>query len=119
MINSLTPSQIFVFGSNTAGVHAAGAAKQAVNKFGAGEGVGEGLTGQCYAFPTLGRYMEKRGRSSLENSRRLFFRIAKKNPEKEFLLTRVGCGIAGYEESFMKSLFRNPPKNVVLPKEWI
>lgn len=118
MITALKPEEVFVFGSNLAGSHVGGAALQAKTQFGAKDGVGEGLTGQCYAFPTLGRRLEKRGRKSLETSRQKFFNIVRANPEKTFLLTKVGCGIAGYEEYSMKALFRGAPKNVVFPDDW-
>lgn len=119
MITELKPNEVFVFGSNLAGHHGAGAAKQAHEKFGAVWGIGEGLTGQCYAFPSLGRNIEKRGRQSLEVSRRKFFSVARKHPDKLFLMTKVGCGLAGYPESAMKSLFtQRTPANVVLPSDW-
>ena len=97
-----------------------GAAQQAKEQFGAEEGIGEGLSGQTYAFPTLERDMNQRGIRGLERSRDRLFATARALPEKEFLLTKVGTGIAGYEESVMKSLFaiENKPKNVILSDDW-
>ena len=118
MISSLKENQIFVFGSNLGGVHAGGAAKQAKEQFGAAEGVGEGLIGTCYAFPTLTMRFRRRHHSGLVRSRDKLYSTARALPEKQFLLTKVGCGIAGYDEEYMKSLFRDAPKNVTLPKEW-
>lgn len=118
MISSLTEQQIFVFGSNLAGNHAGGAARQAKEQFGAEDGIGEGLTGRCYAFPTLERDMNQRGQRALETARNRFYATARALPEKEFLLTKVGCGIAGYPEEQMRGLFLNPPTNVILPEEW-
>ena len=46
-----------------------------------------------------------------------FYRVVRENPDKDFLLTKVGCGIAGYDEDFMKGLFMNPPANIVLPDD--
>ena len=118
MITHLEPNEIFVFGSNQCGAHAGGAARLAKEKFGAQEGVGEGLTGQCYAFPTLTAGFEKVSRSSLEASRDRFFAAARQNPDKTFLLTKVGCGIAGFAEDEIRPLFKNAPENVTLPEDW-
>lgn len=118
MINKLKDNQIFVFGSNLAGNHMGGAALQAKEKFGAEDGVGEGLIGQSYAFPTLGYELEKLTERELVRSRDNLYKCAVENPDKEFLLTKVGCGIAGYPEEQMASLFANLPENVVLPVTW-
>lgn len=118
MIKSLEPNQVFVFGSNLAGNHVGGAARQAREEFGAEEGIGEGMTGRCYAFPTLDASFQQRTDEDLRWSIREFYRVAKANPDKQFLLTKVGCGIAGYSEEYMKQLFCDTPANVVLPFEW-
>lgn len=118
MIDQLQPNQFFVFGSNLAGIHAGGAARQAQEQFGAEEGIGEGITGQCYAFPTLERDFNKRGFRGLAKSRDRLFATARALPEKTFLLTKVGCGIAGYSETEMSYLFLNSPENIVKPKGW-
>lgn len=118
MITNLKPNQLFVFGSNLAGNHAGGAAKQAHEQFNAETGIGEGLTGQCYAFPTLERDFNKRGHRALEAARDRLYATARALPEKEFLLTKVGCGIAGYPEEDMKALFTNAPDNIIKPEEW-
>lgn len=118
MINNLKENQIFIFGSNTNGNHSGGAAKQAKEQFGAIEGQGEGLQGQSYAFPTLDAQMEQQSLLELEKSRDLLFKTAEYLSGNEFLLTKVGCGIAGIEELYMKSLFTNHPVNLVLPEDW-
>jgi hypothetical protein len=118
LITRLNPNEIFVFGSNQRGAHAGGAARLATEEFGAQEGVGEGLTGRCYAFPTLSANFEKVSRSSLEASRDRFFATARQNPDKTFLLTKVGCGIAGFTEDEIRPLFKNAPANVILPEDW-
>ena len=118
MITKLKANQIFVFGSNLSGWHSAGAALQAKRKFGAEEEIGEGLTGQCYAFPTLGIGLGKRMDRGLKTSVKKLFKCARENPDKEFLLTKVGTGIASYKEDYMKSLFKGHPKNVIMPKGW-
>lgn len=50
-ITTLAPNEIFVFGSNIQGYHGGGAARMALNKFGAAWGKGDGLQGQSYAIP--------------------------------------------------------------------
>ena len=118
MITQLKDKEIFVFGSNMYGHHGGGAAKQAMDDFGAEWGINEGLTGQCYAFPTLEREMTKRGIRALENSRDRLFATARALPEYTFLLTKVGTGIAGYSEEEMIPLFQNAPANIVKPEGW-
>ena len=117
MITNLKENQVFVFGSNELGEHIGGAAKQAL-QFGAINGVGEGLMEQSYAFPTLDRSFQKRSRNKLMVSVYKLYMTCKQNPNKEFLLTKVGCGIAGFEEKFMAKLFRNAPSNLVSPEGW-
>lgn len=118
MITSLKPNEVFVFGSNLAGIHAGGAARQAKEQFAAKDGVGEGITGQCYAFPTLDEDFQKRSWVNLRFTTDTFFEYAVAHSDKKFLMTPVGTGIAGYDVDYMKSLFQNPPTNVVLPEEW-
>jgi hypothetical protein len=118
VISHLRPGEVFVFGSNQAGRHAGGAARLARERFGAQEGVGEGLTGQCYAFPTLTAAFERVTRAALEASRDRFFNTAREHPDKTFLLTKVGCGIAGFAEDEIRPLFENPPPNVAPPEDW-
>lgn len=119
MITILKPNEVFVFGSNLAGNHAGGAAQQALEQFGAIQGCGEGLRGHSYAFPTLNRNMQKRAINELKRSRNRFYKLAKDLPKHTFLMTAVGTGIAGYKTEVMAKLFKNPPSNVVLPKEFI
>lgn len=118
MINELKENQVFVFGSNLAGKHIGGGAKQALEKFGAIEGQSEGLQGQSYAFPTLTKEFQQRHHLDLKESIRKLFHVAVEHDDKEFLLTKVGCGIAGYSEAYMKGMFRDMPKNVTLPEDW-
>ena len=119
MIDKLQPNQVFVFGSNLAGRHGAGAAKQAREQFGAVYGVGEGIMRQSYAFPTLDRHFKRVPLQGLMASRDRLYSCCYDNPDKQFLLTKVGCGLAGYEESIMRELFSDsPPANLVLPEDW-
>jgi hypothetical protein len=126
VITTLKPNQIFVFGSNTGGIHGRGAALQARKYFGALQRVGEGLMGSSYALPTLdynpaatyGRYLTQRSEEDLDVSISTFLAFAEAHPELEFLLTKVGCGLAGYNEEFIKPKFASAPKNVVRPEGW-
>lgn len=118
-IAQLTDNQIFVFGSNLNGNHAGGAAKLAKDNFGAKEGVGEGLVGQAYAFPTLDKGMRPVSIYDLKKSKEELYRVAEANQDKQFLVTKVGCGIAGFLEEEMKKVFSGyKPLNVVLPAGW-
>lgn len=113
-INTLQDNEIFVFGSNKQGVHSGGAARYAMEHFGAEWGVGEGLTGQCYALPTM------EGDASFRQAVKDFFNCAKQHPQKHFLVTAVGCGIAGYTVEQVALWFAhavNHP-NVYLPESF-
>ena len=117
-IQRLEPNEIFCFGSNLRGVHGKGAALQAYRDFGAEYGVGEGLTGQCYALPTLGRNLEQLTGICLASVISKFNATVREHPELQFLLTKVGCGLAGYDEEYMKSFFTESPSNVIKPEGW-
>lgn len=118
-ITDLKPNEIFCFGSNFSGQHIGGAAKLATEKFGAQFGVGEGLTGCCYAFPTLNENMTKRNAKELDESKQRLYWTAQQNPDFVFLVTKVGTGIASQPKQFMRELFAGPhPKNITLPEEW-
>lgn len=111
-IASLGENEIFVFGSNIQGSHGGGAAWYAYKQFGAEWGVGEGLTGRTYALPTM------EGPASLKKAVDNFIACAKKHPELTFLVTAVGCGIAGYRPNEVAPLFREATslENVYLPQ---
>lgn len=117
-ITSLEPGQIFVFGSNTEGRHGKGAAKFAMQRFGAKWGVAEGLTGQCYALPTVGRGLSRMSVAGIRRHADAFIQCAKENPDLTFLLTLVGCGLAGHSASVIGPLFKDCPPNVIKPKEF-
>ncbi|MCB0475658.1 MAG: hypothetical protein KDC69_08275, partial [Flavobacteriaceae bacterium] len=76
-ITELQDNQIFVFGSNLSGNHAGGAAKLASEKFGAETGIGEGLTGQSYALPTLDEKLQQREIDDIKTSVDLLLEVAK------------------------------------------
>jgi hypothetical protein len=118
MVTKLKSGEVFVFGSNTAGRHGAGAARQARLHFGAKLGVGEGMQGQSYAFPTLDDQLRQRTTHDLEQARNKLYECCLGNPGKRFILTKVGCGLANYKEEFMRGLFVDPPANLILPEDW-
>ena len=111
VIYSLAPNEIFVFGSNALGMHHAGAARVAYNEFGAEWGNGEGLQGQSYSIPT----MEGEHNTKLAIMR--FTQYAREHPELKFLVTPVGCGIAGYTPEEIAPMFKDAAylENVYLP----
>lgn len=111
-ITKLGENEIFVFGSNIQGAHGGGAAWFAHKAFGAEWGVGEGLTGRTYALPTM------EGEASLKKAVNNFIACAKAHPELTFLVTAVGCGIAGYTPNEVASLFKEATslENVFLPQ---
>ena len=115
-ITDLRDSQIFVFGSNIAGRHGDGAARIALEKFGAVWGKGVGLQGRSYAIPTMDGSVEKIA-PYIDG----FRRFACSHPELEFLVTRIGCGIAGYTDRQIAPLFQEclSIPNIVLPQSFI
>lgn len=110
---------IFVFGSNLAGVHGAGAARAALRFFGACPGVGEGLTGQSYALPTKDKNIKTLPRKRVIKAVEDFISFAKANPQMKFWVTRVGCGLAGFKDEEIAPLFIEAPKNCNMPLDWI
>ena len=95
---------------NGFGAHNGGAAAMAVAKFGAIHGQAEGLQGQSYAINTMD------GFEVMTEQVARFIEFAKEHPELKFLVTEIGCGIAGYTPKDVAPLFKNIPENVVLPK---
>lgn len=118
-IEELTPDQVFVFGSNANGHHGGGAASLAHQKFGAKWGIGEGLRGQSYAFPTLNKGMTKCSLEGMCAAKIDLYATAECNPDKTFLVTKLGLGIAGHGLETMQEVFvGSHPKNIVLPIEF-
>lgn len=121
-IDSLEQNEVFVFGSNLNGVHSGGASLKAFRDFGAEWGQAEGPQGQSYAIPTDIRG-EAVGNISdfLKRHIDMFIDYARAHQEKTFLVTKVGCGTAGFYEDFMAPFFRDALelKNVRLPKEFV
>ena len=114
-ITHLEKNEIFVFGSNLEGAHGGGAALMAYRKFGAVWGQGVGLQGQSYGIPTM-----QGGVETIRPYVDEFIDFARQHPELTFLVTRVGCGIAGFLDEEIAPLFAEAHKveNIVLPLGW-
>jgi len=112
------PNAIFVFGSNLAGRHGAGAAKVAREKFGAVYGFGRGPMGEAYAIPTKDHDLRTRGYGPIMEDVGAFLRYARARPVKLFFVTRVGCGYAGYSNLEMARLFLQAPPNCSFALPW-
>ena len=112
----LEPNEIFVFGSNLAGAHGGGAARIALDCFGAVCGQGVGLQGQSYAIPTM-----QGGVETIKPYVDEFIGFARQHPELKFLVTRIGCGIAGFRDEEIAPLFTDAieVENVILPIEFV
>lgn len=114
-IMELGSNEIFVFGSNLRGAHGGGAARIAYKRFGAVWGEGVGLHGQSYAIPTM-----QGGVETIAPYVDEFVEFAKRHAELEFLVTRIGCGIAGFDDSEIAPLFiaAYDVENITLPREF-
>ena len=104
-----------MFGSNLEGAHGGGAALLAFRKWGAIWGQGTGLQGQTYGIPTMHGGVEEI-RPYVDE----FIRFAKEHPELTFLVTEIGCGIAGFRPEEIAPLFRDavPVENIHLPERF-
>ena len=116
IVNSLADNEIFVFGSNLAGAHGGGAARAAYNRFGAVWGRGVGLQGQSYAIPTM-----QGGVETIKPYVDDFIRFAAENPQLSFLVTRIGCGIAGFRDADIAPLFAQAIDidNIIFPRSFV
>lgn len=114
-ITRLGQDEIFVFGSNLAGMHAGGAARVARERFGAVMGQGTGLQGQSYAIPTM-----QGGVETIRPYVDEFLDLAAEWDQTTFLVTRIGCGIAGFTDEEIAPLFDRAYDmyNVVLPRSF-
>lgn len=114
-IDDLQENQVFVFGSNLAGMHGGGAARVARLRFGAVMGKGVGMQGRSYAIPTM-----QGGTETIRPYVNDFIAYAKEHPELTFLVTPIGCGIAGFEPEDIAPLFEEASnvENIWLPKSF-
>lgn len=110
-ITELKPNEIFVFGSNLQGYHGGGAARLAMNKWGAVWGQGTGLQGQTYAIPTM-----QGGTETIRPYIDQFIKFAQNDPERTFLVTEIGCGIAGFRPADIAPLFKGA---INIPNIWL
>lgn len=115
-ITKLGEDDIFVFGSNLAGMHGGGAARVAWQKFGAVWGQGVGLQGQSYAIPTM-----QGGVETIKSYVDEFLDVAYECDQNTFYVTRIGCGIAGFTDEQIAPLFNRALDmyNVVLPESFV
>ena len=114
-ITELKADEVFVFGSNLAGMHGGGAAYAAFRKFGAVWGCGVGLQGQSNAIPTM-----QGGVETIKPYVDEFVGYAKSHPERFFYVTRIGCGIAGFRDEEIAPLFTSARdvENICLPESF-
>ncbi|MCD8029915.1 MAG: hypothetical protein LUF85_03545 [Bacteroides sp.] len=114
-ITHLEPRQIFVFGSNEAGHHGGGAARLAFVKWGAQWGKGTSLHGKTYAIPTM-----QGGVETIRPYVDEFIEFARNHPDLTFLVTEIGCGIAGFTPQQMAPLFTKAKdeNNIWLPRRF-
>ena len=116
LITELAEDEIFVFGSNLAGMHGGGAAATAHRCFGAAWGKGVGLYGRSYAIPTM-----QGGVETIKPYVDKFIEFAKSHQEQRFLVTKIGCGIAGFRDEQIAPLFAEAidVKNIILPRDFV
>lgn len=120
-LDGLTPEndEIFVFGSNLAGRHGAGAAWVAHKEYGAVYGQGIGAYGQSYAIPTKDKSIRTLPSKSVESYILSFCDYTHMNDHLDFFVTRVGCGLAGFKDEEIAPLFKSAnEKNCNFPNEW-
>jgi hypothetical protein len=112
---------IFVFGSNEAGRHGAGAAKYARDNCGAIYGQGFGRQGNSFAIPTKDKNLKTLPIDQIEEYFRMFCDHAEATPDVTFALTPIGCGLAGYDKSVIWRMMQRVklPKNVFLTYTWV
>lgn len=115
-ITSLGEDEVFVFGSNLAGMHGGGAARVALERFGAKMGQGVGMQGQSYAIPTM-----QGGVETIKPYVDEFIELAREWDQTTFYVTRIGCGIAGFKDSEIAPLFTEAMElyNVRLPESFV
>ena len=120
---NFTPDMIdghtrFVFGSNEAGHHAGGAAREAKANWGAREGQGFGEAGASFALPTMDWHLEPLPLPIIKHYVERFLAYATLRPGTRFLVTAIGTGICGYSHAEIAPMFKDAPTNCVLPAEW-
>ncbi|NGO63914.1 hypothetical protein G6N76_09520 [Rhizobium daejeonense] len=111
-------TDIFVFGSNLAGIHGAGAARFAVLHHGAIYGRGIGIQGRSYGIPTKGWKIETLPLEEISGYVERFKEFARSNPDWTFYITPIGCGLAGYKRPQIRPMFDGMPENCRFAETW-
>jgi hypothetical protein len=110
--------RIFVFGSNLAGIHGAGAALHAKRFYGAEQGVAIGHINQCYAIPTKDQMLRPLSLGQIKHFVNSFLAYAKNHPNLLFDVTRIGCGLAGYRDDQIAPFFKHATNNCWFDAHW-
>jgi hypothetical protein len=110
--------EVFVFGSNLAGIHGAGAAREAHRSYGAIMNRGMGLMGQSYAIPTKNERIQTIPLKDIAVYVKLFIAATEQHYNRQFFITRIGCGLAGYTDADIAPMFKNSLTNCNFPEEW-
>lgn len=118
-ITQLDPNEVFVFGSNEAGIHGAGAARTALDKFGATWGIGFGLSHQSFAIPTKDIQLRTLPLGTIHWYIQAFKNFTRARPDLTFYVTPIGTGLAGIPAVNIAPLFVFSGPNVVLPNEFL
>ncbi len=118
IIKNLPEDTVFVFGSNMAGTHAGGAAKIALQHFGAMRGVGRGWAGQSFAIPTMNEHLQQMPLSQIEHYIDDFKIYVKNHANTKFFITAVGCGVAGYKVEEIAPMFKGIGHHVIFPESF-
>lgn len=111
--------QIFVFGSNLAGIHGAGSAKHAFYSHGAVWGCGIGLQGNSYAIPTKDEFINTMDLGRIKVHVENFIAYCSDYPNYDFNVVAIRCGLAGFKPDQMAPMFKDAPPNCHLPKEFL
>lgn len=109
---------VFVFGSNLAGIHGAGAARFAVENHGAKYGQGIGYQGNSYGIPTKDKAIRTLPLSAIAKHVDVFIAFAKEHPLLTFQVTQIGCGLAGYQARDIAPMFVEAPDNCLFDRDW-
>jgi hypothetical protein len=109
---------VLVFGSNTAGRHGAGAAREAYLHWGAIYGRGFGIQGQAYAIPTKDGQLNTLRLYEIQREVDHFMFYARQHLATRFLVTKIGCGLARLSEEDIAPMFKGTPHNCMLPDGW-
>ena len=120
-ITQLKDDEVFVYGANLKGAHGLGAAKLALEKFGAVYGKGIGFQGQSYGIPTKDLNIKTLSIEEIKEYVDEFIDFARNNKDKKFFVTEIGCGLAGYNPKDIAGLFSGTldMKNVFLPERFL